>query len=189
MTRKLFVPLCVTLLTATTLSVATVAEAATPRSRAPARCVVPMSSNGQPLLGFMGVMIYGQGLEVQSVNPGSLAAQIGLEPGDLITAINGQAVLSLPDYYALLRASGGLVEMEVFDVRGTGTIGLQFYLDNGVSDPGQCAPGQGGARPGLPSSRPMSGFNGRPQFTPSTVIPPRSNLPRPRVVYRIPGRP
>ena len=119
------------------------AQASNPRYGTP-KIRPQLSQSGQPLLGFVGQMQFGYGLVVQSVNPGSLADQIGLEPGDVITALNGQPVLSLDTYYTLLRESGGFVQMDAIDSRTGNPAGLDFYLDNGASNAVGCAPVVGG---------------------------------------------
>lgn len=77
----------------------------------------PMPVNvGVPLLGFTGDAC-GWGVHVRSVNWGSVAQRIGLEPGDVIVGLNGRPVRSLNDYYRALQQSGGVVALEVRDVR------------------------------------------------------------------------
>lgn len=134
------------------------AQASNPRYGTP-KIRPQISQSGQPLLGFVGQMQFGYGLVVQSVNPGSLADQIGLEPGDVITALNGQPVQSLDMYYTLLRESGGFVQMEAIDSRTGNPAGLDFYLDNGASSPVGCAPVTGG-RPGVGAAGMGGGMNG-----------------------------
>ena len=45
-----------------------------------------------PQLGFSGYLVPGKGEYVLSVDPGTAAARIGLEPGDVILAVNGHGV-------------------------------------------------------------------------------------------------
>lgn len=53
----------------------------------------PVSLSEQAGLG----LLPGQGVQIGWVMPGSPAAEMGLRPGDVITAINGQPVTSGPD--------------------------------------------------------------------------------------------
>lgn len=64
------------------------------------------------------------------VSPGSPAAAGGLQPGDRLTAINGEAITSQDDMLARLRAAGPSVTLEV-DRRGTL---VQVTLTGGTSD-------------------------------------------------------
>ncbi len=57
----------------------------------------------QPTLGFLGRMVPGQGLEIDSVMPRSLAAHIGLQQGDIITHIGSTQIRSHAHYQRLLR--------------------------------------------------------------------------------------
>ena len=142
-----------------------------------------LSQSGQPLLGFVGQMQFGYGLVVQSVNPGSLADQIGLEPGDVITALNGQPVLSLDTYYSLLRNSGGFVQMEAIDCRTGNPAGLDFYLDNGASGMVAAAPiagaGMGGGMNAGGFNGPSGNFGAQPIRSVPNVIRPNSGGYRP----------
>ncbi len=74
---------------------------------------------GQPTLGFLGRMVPGHGLEIDSVMPRSLAAHIGLQQGDIITHIGSTQVRSHAHYQRLLRDvdlyHGGDVELTIFD--------------------------------------------------------------------------
>jgi S1-C subfamily serine protease len=67
-------------------------------------------------LGFDGAFT-GYGMLVQRVHYGSIAQQIGLEPGDVILAINGRRIFSYHHYLNLLARSGGYVTLTVRDVR------------------------------------------------------------------------
>lgn len=66
-------------------------------------------------LGFNGTMLYGQGLRVDSIKPGQSAEMIGLAPGDLLTHIGGQEILSFDHYLQLLQmaagSSSGLIDL------------------------------------------------------------------------------
>jgi len=69
-----------------------------------------------------GMPIYGQtkGVLVAEVAPGSPAARTGLQPGDVITAVNRKPVASLDELAAALRASAGAVALDV--IRGDARI-------------------------------------------------------------------
>lgn len=69
-----------------------------------------------PLLGFMGSDVH-WGVRVDSVGYGSAARQIGLEPGDVIVGLNGMPIRCMHDYHRALAQSGGVVELEIRDVR------------------------------------------------------------------------
>lgn len=77
---------------------------------------VPQPTPAVPLLGFMGTDLH-WGVRVDSVGYGSAARRIGLEPGDVIIALNGMPVRCMHDYHRALAQSGGVVELEVRDVR------------------------------------------------------------------------
>src|SRR5205085_11049441 len=54
-----------------------------------------------------------QGLRVRIVAPGTAAEVIGLQPGDVIAAIDNQAIRTQADFKTALRASGGSVVLLV----------------------------------------------------------------------------
>jgi membrane-associated protease RseP (regulator of RpoE activity) len=58
-----------------------------------------------------------QGLVVTQVIPGSTAAMQGIEVGDIIVSVNGSPVRSVADLQLLLSRAGGVVELQVVDVR------------------------------------------------------------------------
>jgi membrane-associated protease RseP (regulator of RpoE activity) len=57
------------------------------------------------------------GLKVFNVVPGSPAARVGFEPGDIIVSVNGQPVSSLADLNRELSRSIGAARLEVLDAR------------------------------------------------------------------------
>jgi S1-C subfamily serine protease len=74
------------------------------------------------------------GMLVQRVLPHTPAARIGLQPGDLIVRINGQAVLTQRDLFTLLNASGGRVVLDV--VKGTTKTAVRLKADLKVHELG-----------------------------------------------------
>ena len=84
--------------------------------------VVPSTCAFLPKLEFNGAMTY-RGMQVVSVAYGGLAQRIGLEPGDVITSINGRAIHCEESYKrALFQAAvygGGNVTLQVRNVRWT----------------------------------------------------------------------
>jgi len=55
------------------------------------------------------------GLKVIRVLPGSPAAMVGFEAGDIIVTVNGQSVRSLADLHLALSRGGRMAELEVLD--------------------------------------------------------------------------
>ena len=70
----------------------------------------------------------GGGVRMESAPAGSLAAKLGLQPGDVIKAINGQPVASPGDLARLWQqfATTSLVQADV--QRGTGTVHLSYQI-------------------------------------------------------------
>jgi serine protease Do len=68
--------------------------------------------DGQPRLGVE-VEPGADGLQVRSVRPGSLADELGLQPGDRLQSINGEPVKSTGDVAAALGKDSGRVEVKV----------------------------------------------------------------------------
>ena len=69
------------------------------------------------LLGIQGRFDHGYGLVVERVRRGSPAGRIGLEPGDVIRAIDGRWLWTEADYRRQLRNSDGNLQVIVRDVR------------------------------------------------------------------------
>lgn len=86
-----------------------------------------------PRLGFEGQMVYGLGMKVLSVIPGSPAAKVGLEYGDIIVSVNHFPVTSIPAYKnALIEAvqhHQGVVQLNVKNVRGNVQLGIPMYVN------------------------------------------------------------
>lgn len=54
-----------------------------------------------------------QGVRITSVEPNSPAEQVGLQPGDLVIAVNRQPVASVADFRRMLEAAPGVVALHV----------------------------------------------------------------------------
>jgi hypothetical protein len=57
------------------------------------------------------------GLLVVQVLPGSTAADLGIEPGDIIRGVNGIPVRSITELHTLIRRAGWLAQLDVIDCR------------------------------------------------------------------------
>ncbi len=79
-------------------------------------------------LGRIG-MPQGGGVRLDEAPPGSLAARLGLQPGDVIKKVNGQAVASAGDLARLHQqfATLSLVQAEI--QRGTATVQLSYNVN------------------------------------------------------------
>lgn len=81
----------------------------------------PVITPSVPRLGIMGHIQYNRGMVVDSVNPGSTAARIGLERGDKIVEINNRRINTDRSYQEALshavRFQNGFVDLTVVDVR------------------------------------------------------------------------
>lgn len=73
--------------------------------------------HGSPPLGIHGRFEHGYGLVVERVGWGSPAGRIGLEPGDVIRAIDGRWLRTEADYRRQLRDSDGNLTVIIRDVR------------------------------------------------------------------------
>jgi hypothetical protein len=58
-----------------------------------------------------------QGMKIEQVTPGSPAARLGLEAGDVILSVNGRPVRNAADYARSLDQGGGRVRLEILDAR------------------------------------------------------------------------
>jgi general secretion pathway protein C len=70
----------------------------------------------------------GGGVRLDEAPPGSLAARLGLQPGDIIRKVNGQTVASTGDLARLYQqfATTSLIQAEV--KRGTATVQLNYTI-------------------------------------------------------------
>jgi S1-C subfamily serine protease len=64
-----------------------------------------------------GLQLRPVGLQVMAVVPGSTAARQGIERGDIIAGVNGQAVRSRQDLALLINAAGPAARLQVIDCR------------------------------------------------------------------------
>lgn len=78
-------------------------------------------------LGQIG-MPAGGGVRMEAAPPGSLAAKLGLQPGDIIRKLNGQAVASPGDLARLYQQFGTLTQVDAEIQRGTGTVRLKYEI-------------------------------------------------------------
>jgi len=79
-------------------------------------------------LGRIG-MPQGGGVRLDEAPPGSLASRLGLQPGDVIRKVNGQAVASAGDLARLYQqfATTSLIQAEI--QRGTATVQLSYNVN------------------------------------------------------------
>ena len=68
------------------------------------------------------------GFRIDSVVEGSVAQQVGLEPGDVILRINGQSVATQSGWVQAINNSGGQVQLAVRNVRDGGIVMLDANL-------------------------------------------------------------
>jgi len=85
----------------------------------------PHHQNG-PLLGIYGQSVPGYGMRVNSVVPGTIASRVGLEPGDIVTGINGQSVQNRWALQQAMSLSGRYISLTVADIRGTGLVNVSY---------------------------------------------------------------
>lgn len=88
---------------------------------------------GQPRLGFQGHFAWGTGMVVDNVPWGTPAAQAGLEPGDVIRAINGQWIQSQAHYFWLLQNSGGQVNLRIRDWRTGMLVSRMVWINSPIA--------------------------------------------------------
>lgn len=82
-------------------------------------------------LGYLGRIVVppGGGVRLDEAPPGSLASRLGLQPGDVIRKVNGQAVASTGDLARLYQqfATLSLVQAEI--QRGTTSVQLNYTIN------------------------------------------------------------
>ena len=64
-------------------------------------------------LGLNALLLPGQGLGIEEVTPNSPAAQVGLEPGMVITRCNGIDLVDEASMAQVIEQSGGVLQMEL----------------------------------------------------------------------------
>lgn len=81
-------------------------------------------------LGYLGQIVPGPQGEVRlaSAPPGSLAQKLGLQPGDIIRRINGQAVASTGDLARIYQQFGTLSLVQAEVQRGSATVQLSYSI-------------------------------------------------------------
>ena len=70
----------------------------------------------------------GGGVQMQAAPPGSLAAKLGLQPGDVIRKVNGQPVASTGDLARLYQQFATLQEIQAEVRRGNATLQLSYQI-------------------------------------------------------------
>jgi S1-C subfamily serine protease len=88
----------------------------------------PANASDQSVLGVFGVQVAG-GIQVRSVVPGSPANQVGLDPGDVITSVNGAAVSTVSDLHRVVRTSPDEMILTVLKIRTGRLLGMVVQLD------------------------------------------------------------
>ena len=70
----------------------------------------------------------GGGVRMESAPPGSLAAKLGLRPGDVIRSVNGQEIASTGDLARLYQQFGTLSRIQAQVQRGSATVDLSYQI-------------------------------------------------------------
>lgn len=111
------------------------AAAATPAGSAQPYLVSPGGSYGLPKFGFSSSTIYGYGERIMFVRPGSRAAFLGLEPGDVLLSLNGQPLTYTGSWSDALSHAiyhdGGYIRLRIRDVRTGHTFLRETYINHG----------------------------------------------------------
>ena len=81
-------------------------------------------------LGYLGALGTppGGGVRMEQAPPGSLAGKLGLQPGDIIKRVNGQAVASQGDLARLYTQFGTLSSIQAEVQRGGSTLHLSYSI-------------------------------------------------------------
>ncbi|HID76216.1 MAG TPA: PDZ domain-containing protein [Planctomycetaceae bacterium] len=77
-------------------------------------------ADAAPRLGFSSYLVAGRGEYVLAVDPGTLAARMGLEPGDMVLACNDRPLVDRNDWHQALAgaaAAGGRLRLKIRDGR------------------------------------------------------------------------
>ncbi len=95
------------------------------------RLMLQPQSGQRPKMGFMGHMMSGWGMMVDQVIPGTTAARMGLEPGDVVMKINGKPVTCAQRYRELLweavSMQDGRVHLKVDNIRARNGLPVPRY--------------------------------------------------------------
>jgi len=70
----------------------------------------------------------GGGVRMEAAPAGSLAQKLGLQPGDIIKKLNGQAVASAGDLARLYTQFGTLSSIQAEVQRGSATVQLSYSI-------------------------------------------------------------
>lgn len=100
----------------------------------PRRLGVEVAPLSQQLAGYFGV---GGGALVSTVDAGTPAAQAGLRSGDVITAINGEAIADPSDVSARVRGAAEGATLEFRVTRDRKELTLKAVLPSAASRPGR----------------------------------------------------
>ena len=84
---------------------------------------------GKSVFGASGEVVEGQGIRVVAIVPGSPAALVGLDPGDVIIDINGVRVRTMAKYDEAVRQSPDEMWFTVLNVRTGKPLGTVVQLD------------------------------------------------------------
>ncbi|MCL6501359.1 MAG: PDZ domain-containing protein [Pirellulales bacterium] len=114
-------------------------------------------------LGLSGHVEWGLGLVVECVPPCTLAARLGLEPGDVIVRINGRRIRCEADYARGLAEAArcGVLRLVVVDVRTGGPLPIVYRLPGGRVRRRPSAPAFPGGPWGPGVGLPWGGAGGR----------------------------
>jgi predicted metalloprotease with PDZ domain len=99
-----------------------------------AMLVAPGEPYGLPRFGFSSSTIYGYGERVVFVRPGSRAAYLGLEPGDVLLSLNGYRLTysgSWNDALSSALSEGNFIRLKIRDVRTGNIVVRTTFVDNG----------------------------------------------------------
>jgi len=86
------------------------------------------TASGGWVLGLAVVDNNGDGVKIKAVLPNTPAAKLGLEPDDVLLAINDQALKSTKDFAQAIDKSGGAVRLEVRDHRSKKVLVMKAQL-------------------------------------------------------------
>ena len=88
----------------------------------------PLSITPQSMQNFGRIGVKSGGVTVEAAPPGSMLASLGLQPGDVIRSVNGQAVTSEADLARVYQQSANADSVQAEVVRGGQTFPVQVPL-------------------------------------------------------------